>query len=160
MQDLQLTPAVVNFPAAGVTVNTQAVDLGPDGNYSNAWRLGQVVISVPALPNNTDNTKSYTFTIQDAANVSQGIPLGSGSPPALGAFANTNPLIQGSVVGVASTGSLATTLRLPLPPGGPPTIANASAVKGLRGPFRIACAASSGIGDSTALTFTVSWAFE
>lgn len=160
MQDLQLTPVAVNFPLAGVTVNTQAIDLGPDGNYSNAWRLGQVIINVPALPNNTDSTKTFTFTIQDAANVSQGIPLGSGSPPAIGTFANTNPLIQGSVAGVASTGSLATTLRLPLPPGGPPLINGGSIVKGLRGPFRIACAAASGIGDCSALTFTVAWAFE
>jgi hypothetical protein len=98
------------LPNAAANNDTNVIDLGIDAapnaggqTKSNKWRLLYVEIDVPALSDHTDSTKSNTFTLFTSASNAVG--------------AQTNPLIQASVAGVASTGSPATTLRVPLPPG-------------------------------------------
>ena len=90
------------LPAANANNNTGNNFLGTDGDFDNKWRLGYVEIDVPALSDHTNNSVNVLFTLQSSTD---GVN-----------FANTNPLIQCSVTGVASTGSAATTFRAPLPP--------------------------------------------
>ena len=98
------------LPNASANNDTNVIDLNIDAapnaggqSKSNKWRLAYVEIDVPALGDHTDPTKSNTFTLYHSATNAVG--------------AVTNPLIQASVPGVASSGSAATTLRVPLPPG-------------------------------------------
>ena len=101
------------LPAAGAAVATGYLDLGIDnpgtslsgiGNtsFSNNWRLGFIRVSVPALPNNTNNANAITLTFQDSADGAQTFQQG-GTGTAAGL-----PLVQVQVYGVANTGSPAT----------------------------------------------------
>lgn len=92
------------LPAAGANNTTDAIDLEAD---SSAVARGErapvrhLLVSVPALPANTDNTKTITIDLYDSAD---GVT-----------FAQVQPLIECQVPGVAVTGSLATDFRFPLP---------------------------------------------
>ena len=99
---LTLTKALPNTAANNTTA---ALDLNPEatGFLTNQWRLGYVNLSIPALSDHTNTSVSNLFTLQDSTDN--------------GNFANTNPLVQCSVVGVASTGSVAKSLKVPLTPG-------------------------------------------
>lgn len=120
------------LPAAGVTLNVGTLDLGVDNSgFSNNWRLGKLRVAVPALPNNSDNTKTITVTLQDS--IDGGVT-----------FAETVPTVQVKIVGVTTTGSLAASVDCPLPPG-------------LRGPLRLAVVVPAGAGDNTAALFTADW---
>ena len=80
-------------------------------NSTDAWDLGGaqdklgyfVAISVPAMTEH--NSASYTllFTLQDCATLA-------------GGYTDVSPLCQLKVIGVASSGSLATTVQIALPP--------------------------------------------
>ena len=96
----QVTKAL---PNASANNNTNTIDLGVERPFDSKFRLAYVLVSVPALTDHVDSTKSDTFVMQDSADDSS--------------YANTNPAITCSVPGVASTGSLATTFKVPLPPG-------------------------------------------
>jgi len=151
MQDNALSVTVA-FPAASATAYVSAIDLGvvaPGTNFlaSNAWRLGRIRVKVPTLANHTDVTANgpITFTLQDA--LVTGVGVGTGATSTVGAYANTNPLVQYSLAGVATTGSLAKTFDIPIPPT-------------IRGPFRIAIATGSAAGDNTASALTVDWTWE
>lgn len=123
------------FPAAGATLNMGTLDLGVDNaNFSNNWRLGKLRVTVPALPNNSDNTKTITVTLQDS--IDGGVT-----------FAETVPTVQGKIAGVAVNGSAAAVIDFPLPPG-------------LRGPLRLAVVVPAGAGDNTAALLTADWVFE
>ncbi len=95
------------LPNANASNTTSSIDLGVDppasGGFSNKWRLAYVLVSIPALSDHTDSTKTNTFTLQDSADNSS--------------FANTSPLVQVQLPGVATTGSAATAVKVPLPPG-------------------------------------------
>jgi hypothetical protein len=134
MKDLALH-AEVYCPAAGGTNYSTLIDIGVDiSAFSDQWRQGRVTVAVPALPNHTDPTKNVTVTIQDSADGGN-------------TFQTTNPLIQVSIPGVAATGSPATSVDCPLPPG-------------LRGPFIIAVAVPAGDGDCTQALVTADWKIE
>ena len=126
----------VNFPAAGATVTTATLDLNVDvSGFSDQWRLGRLKLTVPALPNNSDNTKTILVDLQDS---------GDGGAT----FANSQPLIEATIPGVTTSGSAATVIDMPLPPG-------------LRGPIRAqhhrACRCE---GDNTAALLQADWANE
>lgn len=122
----------VYAPAAGNNASIAPMDLGVDQpGFSDNWRLGRLRVAYPAMPNHTDPTKSITVTLQD-----------SGDNGAT--FANTSPLIQVSIPGVAATGSAAGYVDCPLPPG-------------LRGPLGLSVAAPAGDGDNTAALLTADW---
>lgn len=94
-------------------VNTAYLPAAAASNYSTAMDLENVAgapvykfgmeVVVAAAPNNTDNTKTITLTLYDSANGSS--------------YAEVAPRIQCRIVGVASTGSVATTFRFLPPPG-------------------------------------------
>jgi hypothetical protein len=89
------------FPAAAATNYATAFDLGAaaDGNDT---RLYALEIAIPALANNTDNSKTILLTLQDSADNSS--------------FANVAPLVQIQIPGVTTTGSAAVTYVIYLPP--------------------------------------------
>ena len=125
----------VLFPAAGASLNTGTLDLGVDvSGFSDQWRLGRLKVAVPALPNNSDNTKTITLDLQDSAD--------GGAT-----FANTQPRIQVTIPGVTTTGSPATNVDVPLPPG-------------LRGPIQLQTTVPAGAGDNTAAIGSADWANE
>ena len=90
------------FPAANATNYADAFDLGAAAGGVDT-RLFAFEIVIPAMPANTDNTKTATLTLQDSADGTT--------------FANVAPLVQAQIVGVTSTGSAAVTYRIYLPPG-------------------------------------------
>jgi len=125
----------VNLPAANANVSTGTLDLGVDvSGFSDQWRLGRLKLSVPALPALTDNTKTITVDLQDS---------GDGGAT----FANTQPRIQATIVGVTATGPAAQVIDMPLPPG-------------LRGPIQLLVAVPASAGDSTAQVLKADWANE
>jgi hypothetical protein len=107
MKDASFT-IVKALPNAAANNNTSGIDLRvlptSGGAPANMWRLAYVEITFPALSDHTNTSVSNLITLQHAAddNTSN--------------YANTVPLIQAQVVGVGSTGSAATTFRVPFPP--------------------------------------------
>jgi hypothetical protein len=91
------------LPSAGANNNTLSFDFAPEttGFVTNNWRIGFFQVGMAAIPNFTNTTATVTLTLQDSTDNSN--------------FANTQPLIQVSVVGVAN-GPAAQTLKVPLPP--------------------------------------------
>jgi hypothetical protein len=89
------------LPAAGASNQTNPWDLGAaaDGNDPRQY---VVAISVPALPNHTDPSKTITLTAQHS-------PDGS-------TWADVSPQIQARIPGVAGTGSAAAEFCFYLPP--------------------------------------------
>lgn len=131
MQDKALQTQV-NCPPAGNTSYSPLIDINVDApGFSDQWRQGRLTVLVPALPNHVNPALNVTVTIQDSADGGN-------------TFQTTVPTIQVLVPGVAGTGSPATTVDCPLPPG-------------LRGPFIIAVAAPAGDGDSTQQTVRAEW---
>jgi hypothetical protein len=100
---LKVTKAL---PNAAANNDTDSIDLKravtPTGIKSEEWRLGYIEITWPALSDHTDTSKTNLITLHDSADDSS--------------FAVTSPLIQLQVPGVASTGSVAATVKVPLPP--------------------------------------------
>ncbi len=95
------------LPAAGAANTTPSIDLGSSragDTCAGAVRPADVFleVSVPAMPNNTDNSKTVTIDLYDSADDAS--------------FAEVDPLVSIKVPGVASTGSAARTVRYPLPP--------------------------------------------
>ena len=84
------------LPAANATANITPFN-GNIGAGTFKPEGMEIEVAFPALPNHTNTGLSITATLQDSAD---GVT-----------FANTNPLIQASVLGVAATGSLATVFR-------------------------------------------------
>ena len=122
------------FPAAAANATTAALDLHVDGdNLGNTWRLGRIRVGVPALPNHTDTSKTVTIDMQQTPNG--------------GSLANTVPRIVIQIPGVASTGSAAATIDMPLPPN-------------LTGPLKFYLVVPSGDGDCTGGLVTFDWVNE
>ena len=102
------TTVVKALPNAAANNNTGAIDMKvlptSGGAPANMQRLAHVEITFPALSDHTNTSVTNLITLQHSAddNASN--------------YANCNPLIQAQVVGVASTGSVLTTFRVPLPP--------------------------------------------
>ena len=148
MKDAALSLGATNWGAASATVYTQTLDMAMLGQgatnlasgASNAWRLGKFRISVPAMAAHVTTTKYQKIDLQSAAST-------SGAETTPSTFANTNPLVECSVVGVTSTGSKATTFDVPIPPN--------------CGRFiRFALVSDSTSYDLTAFAVTIDWVFE
>jgi hypothetical protein len=136
MKDTQLHLEIY-LPAVGTNETIGPMDIGVDNpNFSDQWRQGRLRIAWPALPNFTSNTDSISVTLQDSEASSN--PL---------VFANTVPLIQASIAGVANTGPAAGFVDCPLPPG-------------LRGPIQLLIAATANAGNNTAVLLTADWLLE
>ncbi len=88
------------LPAAAATNYSDSIDLGST-SPGQSVESNEFRVTVPALANHTDNTKTILITLQDSANDSS--------------FADVAPLHQVQEVGVATTGSAAATYRLRLP---------------------------------------------
>lgn len=88
------------FPAANATAVTDAFDLEMEQGGLLENVEGEIVL--PALANNSDNTKTILVDLYDSADGTN--------------FAVTDPLIRTSIAGVASTGSAAKTVRFRFPP--------------------------------------------
>ena len=136
MKDTQLHLEIY-LPTAGTSETIGVMDIGVDNvNFSDQWREGRLRIAWPALPNFTSNADTITVTLQDSqASLS---PL---------VFANTVPLIQASIAGVANTGPAAGFIDCPLPPG-------------LRGPIQLLIAATANAGNNTGALLTADWLLE
>jgi hypothetical protein len=136
MKDTQLHLETY-LPAANASTTIGIMDIGVDNaNFSDQWREGRLRVAWPALPNFTSNADSITVTLQDSEASSN--PL---------AFANTVPLIQASIAGVANTGAPSGYVDCPLPPG-------------LRGPIQLLIAATANAGNNTAALLTADWLLE
>ncbi len=93
----------VALPNANAHNSTALFAIGTDGNFDNKWRIGFFQIDVPAMVDNTNTSVTTTLTMQHGSNA-------NGSDQA-----NTNPLIQVQVPGIAN-GSAATSFFVPMPP--------------------------------------------
>jgi len=89
------------LPNAAANNNTDSVDLGIEAR-NNIWQKARLQVDIPALSDHTNTSVTNLFTLQTSSDN--------------GNWANTVPLIQVGVVGVASTGSAATSVQVPLPP--------------------------------------------
>ena len=140
------------LPAANAVNVTGILDLGVDNpggsaggagnfNFSDQWRLGRLRVTVPALPNNTNNAVSITLTLTDsadgAATFQQG---GTGTASGL-------PLIQVVIPGVAVNGSPLTVVDIAVPPD-------------LRGPIQFSQSVPAGAGNNVAALVTYDWVNE
>ena len=129
MRDSELTVTMA-LPAANASNTSPTLDLHVDGDnpFNNTWRLGRIRAIVPALPNHT--TGNITLTLQQ-------------QPTAGGADANTQPLIQAVIAGIAG-GTAAMTIDFPLPPS-------------LDGPLNFFQSVAAGDGNNTAASITYVW---
>lgn len=89
------------LPNAAANNNTTSIDLGLDPG-SNVWQRARIQVDFPALSDHTNTSVTNLITLQTSTDNST--------------WANTVPLIQLGVVGVASTGSAAVSVQFPLPP--------------------------------------------
>lgn len=123
------------LPAAGATNVVGVLDLGVDVSaFSDQWRQGRLRVTIPALPNATNNAVNTTLTLQDSAD--------GGAT-----FANTQPLIQVVLPGVTTNGVAAVVVDMPLPPG-------------LRGPIQILQSSDANGGNNTAALVQYDWVNE
>lgn len=97
------------LPNAAANNNTSGLDLAiipapstAGQTTSSKWRIFYFEVDVPALSDHTNASVTNTITLQDSADNSN--------------FANTQPLVQVQIVGVASTGSAAATVLMSVPP--------------------------------------------
>ena len=112
-QDSQLSVTLA-LPAANANNTTGVIDLQAIAPNSDAWRLGRICAIVPLLVNHTDPTKTITLEIKVASASLTTSPAAPALPVA-GSFATANPRQIGGVPGLATTGSLATTLYFTIP---------------------------------------------
>jgi hypothetical protein len=129
MYDRQIRDAnfdqVKAFPAANASNSSDGFDLEMVKGGAEP-HLFECEVRIPAMPANTDNTKVSTVKLQDSADGSS--------------WADTDPLIQTSITGVTSTGSLAKTVRFRLP-------------STARRYIRLTAAVPTGAGDNTAVSY-------
>ena len=94
------------LPAAGANVTTPILDLQAVAPNSNAWRLGRIQVSVPAIPGNVG--AGVTVALQ-AANplLTAGAASIAPNPALPGAFAAPVCAQTITIPGVAGTGSAA-----------------------------------------------------
>lgn len=134
------------LPAAAANNTTDVLDLQAVAPNSDAWRLGRIRVDIPAMPNNTDSSKSVTLTLKAAP-----ASLSSDPAPALptaGSFVTPTCSQVISIPGVATTGSAATVAYF--------TLAfdrNGSTYQF----YEFVQAVASGGGDNTAVSITYSW---
>ena len=119
------------LPAANANNNSDVIDLEAASGDPDPGMF-DVEVSVPALANHTDSTKTITIQVYDSADNSS--------------FAEIAPRIECRIPGVASTGSLAKTFTFRLPPE-------------VRRYLRFNQAVPSGDGDNTASSITYSLLF-
>ena len=94
------------LPAANTNVTTPVLDLQATSPNSNAWRLGRIQVSVPALPENTG--AGITIDLQAAAPLlTAGAASIAPNTAVPGAFAAPACAQKLTIAGVAGTGSAA-----------------------------------------------------
>jgi hypothetical protein len=102
------------LPNANANNNTANTLIATDGYgqteppFDNKWRLAYINVQVPALADNTNTSVTTLLTLQHSSDGAN--------------FANTQPLVQVQIPGVASTGSAAFNTYVPLVPGIKPYI--------------------------------------
>lgn len=97
-----LPNAAANNATIGIDLNIDPANLTTGKSQSNKWRLLYAEANIPALSDHTNTSITNLIVLQDSADNAT--------------FANTNPSVIVSLVGVASTGSVAVKRKLPLPP--------------------------------------------
>jgi hypothetical protein len=88
------------FPAAGANHNSPTIDLGhtPTGIPPVGSEL---IVSIPAMAAHSDGAKNYIIKLQDSADDSS--------------YADVDPKISITVIGIVSTGTPAKEVRFPIP---------------------------------------------
>lgn len=99
--NISFTKALPNAGASNASDTIDLLQVTP----ATAYRLGYLEIRIPAMANHTNTSASVTYIVQDSA------------VDAAANFANTVPLMQITVAGVGSTGSAASTVKVPFQPG-------------------------------------------
>lgn len=116
------------FPAANANHNTDTIDFNhtpPDCPPHGS----ELIVDIPALPNHVDTGVTIVIKLQDSADNSS--------------YADVDPAISTSIVGVASTGTAAKVVRFPIP-------------STMRRYARLNIAVPTGGGDNTAKSIIVS----
>ncbi len=91
------------LPNAGANNASDVIDL-LQAVPEIVHRQGYLEVAIPAMANHTNTSANVTFELQDSTvNTSAN-------------FANTSPLLRITVPGVASTGSAASTVKVPFLP--------------------------------------------
>lgn len=113
-QDLSLSVSQV-LPAAGAAATTGILDLQALAPNSNAWRLGRFLVSIPAIPENNDTTKSYTIDLKVAPpSLTAGAAQVAPQNVVPGTFVTPTCAQKITITGVGVTGSLATNVYFTL----------------------------------------------
>jgi hypothetical protein len=97
------------LPAAAAANQSPTIDLG--SVVAGEPKLLEIEVSVPALPNNTDNTKTITLRLQDSADDVTYADVGVEAAAGVG----DAPRIECRLAGVTTTGSVAKIFRVALP---------------------------------------------
>ena len=125
------------LPNGGGTLNLSPMDLGVDmPGFSEQFRQGHLRITIPAMPNFTNNANTITLTVQDSAD--------NGA-----SYQNVAPLLQFQLAGVATNGTALFVVEAEFPPS-------------LRGPVGLAVVVPAGVNTNNAagtpVLITADWA--
>jgi hypothetical protein len=126
MKDASLK-LVTAIPNAGSNVNTSVLDLNIEP-HNNVWRVAHIKVAVPALTDHANTSVTNTITLQESGDNSN--------------WANSTPLVQCLVAGVATNGSAASNFYVPLSP---------AIKKYIR--FNVNTPANGGTGNNANITF-------
>jgi hypothetical protein len=95
----------VYLPNGGGTFNLAPMDLGVDQpGFSESFRQGHLRLTIPAMPNFTNNANTITVTLQDSQDYGA-------------SYQNCAPLAQFQLVGVAGNGTSLFVEEMEFPPG-------------------------------------------
>jgi hypothetical protein len=93
------------LPNGGGILNLSPMDLGVDQpGFSQNFRQGHLRVTIPAMPNFTNNANAITVTLQDSADYGA-------------TFQNCAPLAQFQLSGVAGNGTSLFISEMEFPPG-------------------------------------------
>ena len=98
------------LPNAGSNNFTASWDINPSpgpgqtATFSNQWRLPRIFVNIPALATHTNASANITLRLQDSADGSN--------------FADTAPIVEAVIPGIAVTGSAKQSPLFSFPPEG------------------------------------------
>jgi hypothetical protein len=92
------------LPNGGGQLNLAPMDLGVDQpGFSQSFRQGHLRVTIPAMPNFTNNANTITVTLQDSADYGA-------------SYQNVAPLLQFQLAGVAANGTALFVQEAEFPP--------------------------------------------